>query len=338
MEIIKTLFGKLKDGKEVQSYTLKNDNGMQVTILDLGGILQSMLVPDENGKTKDVLCGYDNPQTYLDAAGYQGALIGRYCNRIGGARFNLEGKEYTLYVNSGKEDSLHGGKEGFDKKFWTVEPFEETDKVGLALSYISPDMEEGYPGTLAVKVTYTLNNHNALSLHYEATTDKTTVLNLTNHAYFNLSGFEGNSVLSHKLWVDADEYLPVDDAQIPLPEGFVNALNTDFDFTAAHPIAVPIDHSFKLNNYNNTLKKCATVEADGRTLTVYTDLPVLQIYTACVMNGRQLFKKGVPQRPLHAICLETQFAPDSPNRPDFPSTSLKPGEKYDHTTVFSFEK
>lgn len=338
MDIIKSIFGTLQDGRTVHSYTLKNDNGASVTLLSLGGTVQSLIVPDKNGKLQDVVCGYDHPQTYYDAAGYQGALIGRVCNRIGGASFTLEGKKYDLYVNSGKKDSLHGGKHGFNQKIWQAETEQSPHQLSIRFSTLSPDMEEGYPGNLRVSVCYTFDNSNRLTLRYHATTDKTTVVNLTNHSYFNLNGYDGKSVMSQRLWLDCDSYLPVDQDQIPLPCGFLPVEGTVFDFTQEKQIDVPIDHGFAVKNYDGKLQKRAvlTDPESGRTLTLYTDQPNIQVYTACVMNGPELFKGGVMQKQLHAICLETQFPSDAPNRPDFLSCVLRPGEQFDRTTVFAF--
>lgn len=338
MTIRKTVFGTMPDGRAVYAYNIENASGASVTLLTLGGIIQSLVVPDRNGAMKDVVCGYDCVDRYLTAAGYQGAIIGRVCNRIGGACFTLDGKEHKLFVNSGTKDSLHGGKEGFNRKLFTAVSFENEQGAGVKLYAVSPDGEENYPGTLRICVTYTFTEENRLILDYQAETDKPTVVNMTNHAYFNLTGVGGNSVMEHELYINSEKYLPTDGDQIPLPCGYQPVKNTVFDFTALRPIGHPIDHGFALRGFNGMVKRAAFLceRAEGRSLTVYTDLPVLQVYTACVMDGPEPFKGGVPQRPLHAICLETQFSTNAVNRPDFIPCVLRPGELYHSTTVFEF--
>lgn len=338
MVITKRIFGTMPDGRDVLAYRIKNSSGASVTLLTLGGIIQSLCMPDREGNLKDIVCGYDNLESYLQAAGYQGAIIGRVCNRIGNAEFTLDGKSYKLFVNSGTKDSLHGGKEGFDKKLFTPVTFENELGTGVRFYFVSPDGEENYPGTLQVCVTYTFTEENRLILNYRAETDKPTVLNMTNHAYFNLTGVGGSSVMEHELFLNSDRYLPTDEDQIPLPCGFQPVKDTIFDFTTLRPIRNPIDHSFELRGFNGMVKRAAFLceRTEGRSLTVYTSLPNLQLYTGCVMNGPELFKGGVPQRPLHALCLETQLPNDAPNRPDFIPCVLRPGELYDATTVLEF--
>ena len=338
MVITKRIFGTMPDGRDVLAYRIENSSGASVTLLTLGGIIQSLCMPDREGNLKDIVCGYDNLESYLQAAGYQGAIIGRVCNRIGNAEFTLDGKSYKLFVNSGTKDSLHGGKEGFDKKLFTPVTFENELGTGVRFYFVSPDGEENYPGTLQVCVTYTFTEENRLILNYRAETDKPTVLNMTNHAYFNLTGVGGSSVMEHELFLNSDRYLPTDEDQIPLPCGFQPVKDTIFDFTTLRPIRHPIDHSFELRSFNGMVKRAAFLceRTEGRSLTVYTSLPNLQLYTGCVMNGPELFKGGVPQRPLHALCLETQLPNDAPNRPDFIPCVLRPGELYDATTVLEF--
>lgn len=338
MVITKRIFGTMPDGRDVLAYRIENSSGASVTLLTLGGIIQSLCMPDREGNLKDIVCGYDNLESYLQAAGYQGAIIGRVCNRIGNAEFTLDGKSYKLFVNSGTKDSLHGGKEGFDKKLFTPVTFENELGTGVRFYFVSPDGEENYPGTLQVCVTYTFTEENRLILNYRAETDKPTVLNMTNHAYFNLTGVGGSSVMEHELFLNSDRYLPTDEDQIPLPCGFQPVKDTIFDFTTLRPIRNPIDHSFELRSFNGMVKRAAFLceRTEGRSLTVYTSLPNLQLYTGCVMNGPELFKGGVPQRPLHALCLETQLPNDAPNRPDFIPCVLRLGELYDATTVLEF--
>ena len=338
MNITSRIFGKLPDGRKVVAYTIENTMGASVTLLNYGGIIQSLVMPDREGNMKDIVCGYDNIESYLTASGYQGALIGRYGNRIGKAKFSLDGKEYHLYVNSGKEDTLHGGKEGFNTKIWDAITFENETGAGVRFSYVSPDGEEGYPGELHVEVTYAFTEDNRLILSYMAGTDKPTVCNLTNHVYFNLGGVDGPSVMDHEMWLNSEYYTPVDENLIPTAEGFAPVEGTIFDFRELKPIENPLDHNFKLRA-NGMIRRAAFLceRTEGRSLTVYTNMPDIQIYTGCVMNGPEPFKGGVPQRPLHAVCFETQYAPDTPNRPDFASCVLRPGEIYDFTTVFEFD-
>lgn len=336
MKITSRVFGKLPTGRIVYAYTIANESGAKVTVLNYGGIIQSLYVPDRSGKLADILCGYDDIEGYLVSPGYQGAIIGRYGNRIEGAKFTLDGKTYDLYVNSGKSHSLHGGKNGFDKKIFNVETFTKKNRAGLKLTCSSADGEEGYPGNVELKVIYTFDEDNRLFIHYKAETDKATPLNLTNHAYFNLNGYDGKSVMDQYLRIDADTYTAVDEDLIPVGDP-VPVEGTDFDFRAMRKVGLPFDHNFNLN-WNGMIRVSAEMydEESGRTMTMLTNMPCVQLYTGCVMNGEYPFKGGVPQRPLHALCLETQYAPNSPNRPDFPSCILRPGEKYDFQTAYCF--
>lgn len=334
-----SVFGYLNN-KKVEAYRFENGNGASVTILTMGGIIQQLWMPDKNGKLQDIVCGFDTVEGYLTGGGYFGSLVGRYANRIGGASFTLDGKTYPLFVNSGKKDHLHGGEHGFNQKIWSAEQKVTAEQAVLTLRYTSPDGEEGYPGRLRVTVTYTFDEENKLSIRYQATTDAPTVVNLTNHSYFNLDGYDGGSVMEETLFIDADEYTVVDDDLIPLPgaAGRAPVDGTPFDFRQPRKIAQPFDHSFHLSHANGMVRRSAEVrdEHTGRVLTLYTSMSALQLYTGCVMNEPVAFKGGVPQRPLHALCLETQFAPDSPNRKDGPSCVLRPGDSYDFTTVFAF--
>lgn len=337
MRIEKSIFDRL-GGTDIFAYKLINSKNEYVKILTLGGVINELVVNDKNGTPADIVCGYDSADKYMSAAGYQGALIGRYSNRISNASFTLDGTKYNLFVNSGTKDSLHGGKIGFDKKIWECVPFERENEVGLVMSIVSPDMEEGYPGTLNVTVTYTFTEDAKLSINYKATTDKATPVNLTNHAYFNLDGFDAGSVMNHNLTIIADKYIEVDEDQIPTGDP-INVAGTDFDFNTDRKITTPYDHCWMFGDYNGMIKKraCMYSENSGRRLTLYTNLPAVQLYTACVMDGPVNFKNNVPQRKLHAACLETQYAPDSPNRPDYPSCILRPDEVYDFTTIFAFD-
>ena len=338
MTISKKVFGTMPDGRTVYAYTIENSSGASVTLLNYGGIVQSLFMPDREGNLKDIVCGYDDLESYMTAAGYQGAIIGRICNRIGGAKFTLDGKEYKLYVNSCKNDSLHGGKYGFNAKLYVAVTFENEQGAGVKFYGVSEDGEEGYPGRVTFCVTYTFTEENRLILNYKAETDKPTVLNMTNHAYFNLTGYDGASVMDHEMFVNSDRYLPSDENQIPLPCGYVPVEGTEFDYRTLRRVGHPIDHSFALRGFNGMVKRAGFVceRTEGRSITVYTSLPVLQVYTACVMNGPELFKGGVPQRLLHARCRVTQFSTNAPNRPDFIPCTLRPGELYNATTVYEF--
>lgn len=347
--ITKEFFGNMPNGDEVYEYTLENKSGASVKILTLGGILRAINVPDKNGVLADVVCGYDDVNSYLTCGGYQGALIGRYGNRIKNSQFVLDGTEYKLYNNE-KANHLHGGKEGFDKKIWKANAYENGDAMYLELSYFSKDMEEGYPGNLDVKVTYSFDDECALSINYKATTDKKTVLNLTNHAYFNLGGYNSGVIENHTLWIDAEKVTEVDCELIPTGNELL-VEGTPFDFRAEKLIGKDIeadnellrlgqgyDHNFVLNS-DGTVKLSATLNdtISGRKMDMYTNQPCVQIYAAnCINEDDAPFKNGVAQKKRCAVCLETQHAPDSPNQPSFPSCELDVHEVYDYTTVYKF--
>lgn len=347
--ITKEFFDKTPTGNDVYKYTLMNDNGASVEVLTLGGILRAINVPDANGVFADVVCGYDDAKSYFINGGYQGALIGRFGNRIKGSSFTLDGTTYKLFDNE-SPNHLHGGKEGFDKKIWDDNSYQIEDTMYLELSYFSKDMEEGYPGNLKVKVIYSFDNDNSLSIRYLATTDKKTVLNLTNHAYFNLGGYNSGRIENHTLWIDADKVSEVDSSLIPTGNEIL-VDNTPFDFRKEKLIGKDIDsdnvllkygqgydHNFILNT-NGTIKHIATLKdtSSKREMKVYTNQPCVQIYAAnCINEEDTPFKNGVPQKKRCAVCLETQHAPDSPNQKGFPSCELDVGQLYDYTTVFKF--
>ena len=348
--ITKELFGKLADGREVFLYTLRNSQGASVKIMSLGATIVSINVPDKNGALADVVCGYDDVDSYLNNSGYQGAIIGRYGNRIKNSCFTLDGKEYKLYNNE-RSNHLHGGKEGFDKKIWDAKTWEIGNISYIEFSYVSADMEEGYPGNLNVKVLYSFDNDNVFTINYKATTDKKTVLNLTNHAYFNLGGYESGRIENHSLWIDADKVSIVDSELIPTGEDLM-VENTPFDFRKEKLIGQDIeadyellrlgqgyDHNFILNA-DGTIKHIATLKdtKSERAMKVYTNQPCVQIYCAnCINEEESPFKNGVAQKKRCAVCLETQHSPDAPNHSNFISTELNVGELYDYTTVFKFE-
>jgi len=328
------------DSSKVYLYTLTNSNGTIVTITNYGGTVTSFVIADKNGNRSSVIIGFDSLSGYLAHPPYFGALVGRYGNRIGNAKFTLNGKQYKLAVNNGK-NSLHGGLKGFDKVVWTPTVMNDTVSM-LMLTYFSKDSEEGYPGNLKVMVHYTLTNDDELKIEYSATTDKATPVNLTNHSYFNLTGDVSNTILNHTLMIDADNYTPVDTSLIPTGE-IKSVKGTPFDFTTAKAIGKEIDsvkggydHNFVLNKKDNALQKVAALSdsVSGRTLEVYTTEPGLQFYTGNFLNGTLKNRDGKPINQHAALCMETQHFPDSPNKPNFPSTILQPGQEYHSETVY----
>jgi aldose 1-epimerase len=336
-------------GKPVRLYTLTNSHGMIVKISNYGGIVNSVVVPDRKGQMGDVLLGYDDVQGYVKYPGpYFGALVGRYANRIAKGKFTLDGKHYTLAVNNGV-NSLHGGKVGFDKQIWKVTPIQTSRSAGLGLDLTSPDGQEGYPGTLKVHVVYTLTNDNALKIDYHATTNKDTVVNLTNHSYWNLKGAGNGSILDHQLTLNASRYTPIDPTSIPLGP-LPRVAGTPFDFRTPHVIGARIDmpntqlkngagydHNWVVNHYGPGLAFAARVysPASGRVLEVYTTQPGIQFYSGNFLDGTP-GKGGKPYKKRYGLALETQHYPDSPNQPQFPTTELKPGQVYHQVTIFKF--
>lgn len=346
----KEQFGVLADGREVIAYTLGNASGMQVKILNYGGTLVQIKVPDRNGSLRDVIGGYDTLDSYVRANGYQGALIGRFGNRIAKGRFSLDGKEYRLFINNGV-NHLHGGEYGFNTKLWEATE-QDGDEPSLTLHTLSPDGEEGYPGNLDVTVTYTLTARNGLIIHYIATTDKATPINLTNHAYFNLGGYDSGSVHTHELWMDADRYLPTDETLIPTGE-IRDVAGTPFDFQAVKALGADIcsdcedlklaggyDHClvFADREEKAPIKRAELYDPkSGRVMEMFTDHPCVQLYSGNFLNNAQFpFKGGYAQRPQTLLCLETQHMPDSINHENFTNCVLMPGETYDYTTEYRF--
>lgn len=340
------LFGKTGDGASVHLFTLSNKNGIRVAITNYGGIITSIHTPDRNGKMGDIVLGFETLEGYLKEHPYFGALVGRYANRIGKAKFRLGGKEYRLAANNG-ENHLHGGLKGFDKVVWSPKTSSAADRSSLELTYVSKDGEEGYPGTLSVKVVYSLNDQNEFRIDYSARTDKVTVLNLTNHTYFNLAG--SGDILNHQLMLNADRYTPVDAGLIPTGE--LRAVQgTPFDFTRPSLIGSRIDqndeqlklgkgydHHFVLRGEAGTLRPFAEVfeAGSGRTLSLSTTEPGVQFYTGNFLDG-SLQGKGRKYDFRSGFCLETQHFPDSPNRPSFPTVVLKPGQEFQSATVWKF--
>ncbi|MEU1183462.1 aldose epimerase family protein [Streptomyces sp. NPDC005820] len=346
---VQSLFGKLADGTEIHSWTLEN-GGTRLEVLSYGGIVRSLEIPDREGRLANVSLAFGTIEEYVERTPYFGALIGRYGNRLGAGRYTLDGETHRVDVNDGP-NSLHGGAEGFDRRVWDVEPFEEGADVGLRLSRTSPDGEMGHPGTLAVRVTYTLTAAGDWRIDYEATTDRTTVVNLTNHVYWNLAGEGSGSVADHELSIAAARYTPVGPGLIPTGE-LAEVAGTPFDFREAKEIGRDLRvadpqllHS-QGYDHNWVLDKGVTEEpvpvaflrdpSSGRTLTVATTEPGLQFYSGNFLDGTLTGPGGRVYRQGDALCLETQHFPDSPNQPSFPSTTLRPGETYRSTTVHSF--
>jgi aldose 1-epimerase len=344
-EVTKTEFGRTKDGTPVELFTLTNGNGVTAKVMTYGAILTELDVPDKHGKTADVVLGFDNLKGYLDDHPFFGATVGRYANRIGGGKFTLDGKEYKLAVNNGP-NSLHGGEKGFDKVVWQAQIVPASDGVAVKFSHTSPDGDEGYPGELKASVTYTLTNKNELKLDYTATTSKATPVNLTNHSYFNLSG-TNSPILGHELTLNADRFTPTDETLIPTGE-LKAVKGTPLDFTRPMTIGARVkdmpafiggyDHNYVVNGGGNTLELAARVKdpASGRVLEMYTTEPGVQLYTSNFMDGKLRGKGGVYYQKHQAFCLEAQHFPDTPNKSQFPSAILKPGETYKQTTVYKF--
>jgi aldose 1-epimerase len=339
----KSEFGKLPDGSTVHLYTLKNRHGMTAKVMTYGALLTELHVPDRNGQLGDVVLGFDNLDQYLKGHPFFGAIAGRYANRIAKGKFTIDGKEYTLATNNGR-NHLHGGRKGFDKQIWIAE--EMPDKGAVRFKYTSKDGEEGYPGNLEVTVTYTLTDDNELIIDYTGTTDKKTVINLTNHSYFNLAG--SGTVLDHEIQIEADQYTPVDDELIPTGE-IASVKGTPLDFTSPHKIGerhaqtaikpAGYDHNFVLRGGVVSKRRLAARVHDpksGRVMEVFTTEPAVQLYTAPGLNGSLNGVGGVNYPQFGGLCLETQHFPDSPNHPNFPSTLLEPGKKYQTSTSFKF--
>lgn len=342
-------FGTLPDGTAVALYTLKNTQGAEMTVTNYGGLITSLKTADKSGTIEDIVLGYDSLSGYLAKSPFFGALVGRYGNRIGKGKFTLDGKTYTLAVNNGP-NHLHGGLKGFDKVVWAATPSTSAEGASLKLTYLSKDMEEGYPGNLQVEVVYTLSNDNALTVDYTATTDKKTVLNLTQHTYFNLSGNTKRDILGHTITLAASKFVPVDKGLIPTGK-LQDVKGTPFDFTTPHTIGERInandeqiktgggyDHCWVLDKTDKSLTSAATAydSISGRTLEVLTTEPGVQFYTGNFLDGTITGKFNTVYAKRYGFCLETEHFPDSPNQPQFPTVVLNPGETYKTQTVFKF--
>jgi aldose 1-epimerase len=349
MDIKKQPFGNMVDGTPVDLYTLTNANGVEARVSNYGGTVVSLVVPDRNGAFEDVVLGFDTLEEYVEKSLYFGCIVGRYANRIAKGRFTLDGVEYTLAQNDG-ENHLHGGIKGFDKVVWQAKQFERDDAVGLELAYLSKDGEEGYPGNLSVKVIYSLTDDDELKIEYSATTDRPTVVNLTNHSYFNLAGQVSRDILGHELTIYADRFTPVNGTLIPTGE-LRSVVGTPLDFS--EPVAIGsrieqdydqlrfgkgYDQNWVLDNPEGSLTLAARVHepTSGRIMEVYTTEPGLQFYSGNFLDGTATGKGGIVYHKRFGLCLETQHYPDSPNKPGFPSVVLRPGEEYVQTTVYKF--
>lgn len=347
--VSKKPFGKTGDGKSVEIFTLTNSKGAEAKIITYGGAVVSLKVPDKRGRLGDVVLGFDSVADYEKHTSFFGALIGRYGNRIAKRKFSLGGKDYTLAPNN-NENHLHGGVKGYDKVVWTGRIWAAADGANLELTYKSKDGEEGYPGNLNIKVIYTLTENNELKVVYLATTDKTTVVNLTHHSYFNLAGAGNPSILDHKLTLFADRFTPTDAGSIPNGE-LRKVKGTPFDFTRSTAIGARIgqddeqlkfghgyDHNWVLNKTGKALTLAAKVyePTSGRTMDVLTTEPGLQFYSGNFLDGLVKGKSGQDYPRRSGFCLEAQHFPDSPNEPKFPTTVLRPGQKYSQTTIYRF--
>jgi aldose 1-epimerase len=344
--IDKKHFGKI-DGKDVFQYTLTNQHNVRVSVINYGGIVTSMIVPDRHGNYEDVVLGFDTLEDYQRYSPYFGAIIGRYGNRIGDGRFTLDGKTFQVAQNNNGQH-LHGGIKGFDKVFWEIEPVSSNEGVALKLTYSSPDGDEGYPGKLAVEVTYTLTKDNAFKISISATTDKKTVVNLTTHSYFNLLGNGKRDILDHVIQLFAEQFVPV--ARTLIPTGVLaDVANTPFDFRTPHAIGERIedpheqiqfglgyDHTW-VTGAAGVMKEIAVAyeATTGRTITIFSTEPGVQFYTGNFLTGVK-GKNGVAYPKRYGFCLETQHFPDSPNKPEFPNVILNPGERFHTETIYQF--
>lgn len=339
------LFGIMPGGAEVYEYLLANKNGIEIRVINYGGIITSLKAPDRNGILEDIVLGYDSLSGYLKTTPYFGAIVGRYANRIANGKFSIEGKEYSVAQNNNGQH-LHGGEKGFDKVFWDIE---QLDNQSVALTYQSQDMEEGYPGNLSIKIIYTLSDTNELKIEYLATTDKKTIVNLTQHSYFNLTGNVKRDILGHEVVIYSDKFVPVN--KVLIPTGQLKTVSgTPFDFKTAAAIGLRTndkdeqlviaggyDHCWVLSS-PDSVKHAATVyePTSGRVVDVYTTEPGMQLYCGNFLDGSITGKQGVVYKHRYGFCLETEHFPDSPNQKSFPSTELNPGEVYRSQTTYVF--
>jgi len=349
ISIQKEKFGEMSDGEVVNSFTVENSQGMEIKIIEYGGILVSAKVPDKNGNLDDVVLGYDNLKDYLNDNANFGAIIGRFANRIKNGEFTLDGKKYKLPTNTGS-NHIHGGTKGFDDVVWKGKKVSRKNGKGVQLKYVSEDGEQGYPGKLNVTVTYILTNNNEISISYQAKTNKPTILNLTNHSYFNLAGEGNQSILDHKIRIQAKKFTPANKNLIPTGE-IRSVTGTPMDFRDFKKIGKDIDtdykqledaggydHNWVLKKNGEGLAKVATLKEDssGRKMQVHTTQPGMQFYTGNFLDSSIVGKSGKPYPKNSGLCLETQHYPDSPHHDNFPSTVLRPGEKFTSKTIYKF--
>lgn len=348
MSVKKQSFGKTKSGEEAFLYVLTNESGMSVSLTNYGACIVNIMVPDKNKKFEDVVLGYDNVAGYEVNGPGLGSFIGRHANRIGGASFELNGKRFELEKNDG-QNNLHGGSKGYNKYLYETEVFEEDDSDSIEFSRLSPHMEQGFPGNLDISVTYTLTAENELVIEYLAVSDKDTIINLTNHSYFNLAGQNSGTILNHKVMIDADQFTPTDNSLIPTGE-LKKVEGTPMDFRKMKTIGQDInadyqplkqaggyDHNYVLNNCRAEVMKVAELADDksGRVMEIFTDMPGMQLYTANFLEDEK-GKGGAIYKKRSGVCFETQYFPDSCNKAEFPSCVLKAGDEYDSVTVFKF--
>ena len=349
MSISKKQFGKTKSGQVAYLYTLKNNKGMQVDVTDFGANIVRILVPDKKGIIKDVALGYDSLQQYEENGPGYGSFIGRHANRIASSAFQLNDTTYNLEKNDGN-NNLHSGSKSYNKYMYDVEIYEEDGETQIEFSRLSKDMEQGFPGNLEVSVSYTLTDENELVIEYYATSDKDTIVNLTNHSYFNLAGHNSGSVLNHKIMIDADMFTPTDDALIPTGE-LRDVTGTPMDFRVLKSIGLDIendyiplkqaggyDHNYVLKTSREEATKVAELyeENTGRLMEVFTDLPGLQLYTGNFIDGTEQGKDKYVYKKRDGVCFETQFFPNSCNIKEFPSCTLKAGQEFDSVTIYKF--
>ena len=346
--ITRSAFGKLEDGTEISLYTLTNAAGTVATITNYGGIIVSIKTEDKNGNLEDIVLGFDSLSSYVKNNPFFGAIVGRYGNRIAKGKFKLDDQSYNLAVNNG-ENHLHGGLKGFDKVVWAGDNYNTPDGAVLKLTYTSKDLEEGYPGNLQAEVTYTLTNDNELKIDYKATTDKKTIVNLTNHSYFNLSGNTKTDILNHEVSIAASKFLPVDKGLIPTG-GPKDVKGTPFDFTTAHTVGERIndkdqqlqigggyDHCWVFDDSNKPSPKATVYDsASGRFMELFTTEPAVQFYSGNFLNGSVTGKFNTVYTKRFGLCLETEHYPDSPNQSSFPTTVLNPGDVYTTQTIYKF--
>ncbi len=345
----KEIFGRLPDGRQVELYTLRNNQGAAAKIINYGAIIVSLTMPDRTGKIEDIVLGFDRLDEYLKDNPYFGCIAGRFANRIAKGKFSIDGTEYQLTINNGA-NHLHGGLVGFDQVLWNAQPVLQESASGLKLSYHSPDGEQGYPGNLDVTVTYLLTDQNELEIDYLAKTDKPTICNLTHHSYFNLSGDPSGTILGHELMIAADGYTPVDEGLIPTGE-IADVTGTPMDFRQPKRIGQDIetdfaqlkfgggyDHNWILNDFDGTVKKAASLydPASGRFMDIFTDQPGLQFYSGNFLDGSRTGKNQIGYPFRSGLCLEAQKFPDAPNKPHFPPVLLRPGETYRQKTIYRF--